>query len=591
MADCSNRVLQLQLALVFQDFRQAYEIALRPPPLHNPGLGVLVCLYWTYAGQALLHGQKQGWCQRESIARSLRQCHQALKKWSAHVPSARWRLLWFEASLKHRIDLCDQAIALAREAGFGQEAALICESAARQCGPTRLAEVYQQEALALYRQWGRLDPAPATGPEQNLDVETVLRSARVLSSEIRLPELLSSLLKLALENAGAQRGVLVLRQAEGWRLAVQARAQQEPEVCDLEIDLEQPQEAIPSTVLRYCARTQEVVLRTELFATDAYFAAQPPLAMVCQPLQHGQRLVGLLYLENRLAATTFSDTCVQVLQALSAQMAISIQNALHFEQIGQQHRQILAERDLRHQEALRSQSLADRRAALAAVLGMASHDLKNPLAAIRMWMSQLGSDPSPELLRTTSKNVESACQRAQDLTALYLDTAALESGRDLELRRETCDLDVLVQNEIEFLLDSLPAAERLQACLEWDLPPLRGAVDKQRMRQVIDNLIGNALKYCPPGTSILVELSQSAEGWQLAVSDAGPGLAPDLQAGLFQPFERRSDAHIQGTGLGLWICRIIVEAHGGTLELESSPGSGCRFCCRVPHSLLRNESF
>lgn len=595
--------LEIQLAQIFGEHRLAFELANGPcAGLKSSTLGPIEPIFWTYAVIALARGYEEGWISWRRVRGRIRQGRKLLEKWARHVDSRTYRLTWLEAALARAegrqlatLAAYDRAVAQAREAGMRQDAAIICEQAAEFCaaiGQERVARAYRDEAVAFYRQWGalgklsaleRLKPTTADSTSGStgsrvLDLETVLRASQVLSSEIRLAALLKDMLNLAMENAGAERGWMILRQDDQWVLSAQASATSPSLSLDETLDLDDSQCPLPAGLLRYTARTREPMVLEDacaggLFRNDPYVRAQRPRSVLCLPLEHARRLAGLIYLENNRAAGMFTPQRTEVLRTLSAQMAICIENARHFEQVQAQHDQILRERERRHLQELRSQAMESRKDALAAFLGIASHDLKNPLAAIGMWAHQL----EPGAIRD---HIQTACRRASSLIGTYLDVVAMETGGQLKLNRRVCNLADLVETELDFLLQSLSPVERSQAGLEWDLEPLQLEVDPERLAQVVGNLVGNALKYCPPGTPIRVTLSKNGEGARLEVEDEGPGMALDRQVGLFQPFERRT-RELGGSGLGLWICRVIVEAHGGRIGLYSEPGRGSRFWCEL----------
>ncbi|MBS2040665.1 AAA family ATPase [bacterium] len=546
--------LQLLLALVFADWKRAFDLACSSPP-PEPSQGPLYFLFWNYALVALWHGHLQGW---KGAGKRLRQGRHVLKG---------WRKDWVEACRNPSISGFDRAMEGARREGHLQDAAILCEQAASYCQSQtrwRAARIYSEEALSLYEQWGASDKV-ARLPARRLDLEVVLRASRLLAGEIDVQALVARLLELALENAGAEWGCVLLRRDSGWGVV----SSRPLPLQELQLDEDNPE--LPVSLLRYALRTRHPAVVDEalhsMYRDDDAIRRRRPRSLLCLPLEQSQRVAGLLYLENNLASGVFSAERVQVLMALSAQMAVSLENARRFEQLQLSQRELLAQSERRHEQELRSAALQARKEGLASFLGIASHDLKSPLAAIQMWAQQ--GDHQEQILL--------ACQRAGALISTYLDVAALESGSGLRLQKQSCDLSALVEAEIDFQLESLPAEERRQAQLSWDLEPTWLEVDGERVRQVVANLVGNALKHCPAGTPIHVSLQASQARVLLEVVDQGPGVSNP--SGLFQPFERRSSA---GTGLGLWISRLLMEAHGGQLTLISPPG--CRFLCSFPLS-------
>ena len=534
--------LGMLMALVFGDQQRAMKLACANEA-PGPAQGPTHLIYWTYA----------------LVVRA-----RASRVSSRRLPKG-WRRDWVEASRKPSIMLLDRALEGARREGYLQDAALICEQAADFCqgqARFRAARVYREEAMALFEQWGA-SAKLASMPAPRLDMESVLRASRVLAAEIDVNTLVARLLELALESAGAEWGCVILHEGP-WRVVSSRNLGIE------RIDLNNESLELPTALLRYALRTRMPVVVEEgvasVYAQDAAIRSRQPRSILCLPLEQAQRVAGLLYLENNLAAGVFTPERLQVLGALSAQMAVSLENAQRFQQLQRSQAEVMALSQHRHAEELRNASLQARKEGLAAFLGIASHDLKTPLAAIQMWARQ--GNHQEQILQ--------ACQRADSLISTYLDVAALESGSGLRLQLGLCDLTSLVEAEIDFQLEILPAQQRRQAQLSWELESAWLEVDPERFRQVLANLLGNALKHCPPGTPIHVSLRQDQTEICLEVIDQGPGVAAE---GLFQPFERRSSA---GTGLGLWIARLLVEAHGGRLTLVSPPG--CHFTCSFPRA-------
>ncbi len=515
-----------------------------------------------------------------------------LKLWADSCPQSylhKYLLVEAELSRADRLtamDYYERSATLARQNGYSHDEGLAWELAAdfyREWGRELFAQTCLQEAWYAYERWGakaKLRQLETLHPElsrrlgstlsqemgTDLDFQTVQRASRVLTSESLLPGMLA----LALENSGAERGWLVLSEEAGWRLAATAAVGAAAQARNEPVNLESAE--VPGALWRYTARTQEVLLledasRNGPFLEDPYVVTTGARSALCLPLVHQQEVTGLLHLENNQVPGAFTARRVELVQTLAAQLSLSLENARYYAQI---HR----ERESRHAQELRSQGLEARKDALVAVLGIASHDLKNPLLAIKMWAGQLGDSGIRDHILT-------ACQRAYGLVGTYLDVAAVETGGSLKLNRRPCDLDELVEREIEFQLHCLAPETRVKTALEWDLVPVCAEVDPERLQQVVGNLVGNALKYCPVGTRIAVTLEREESLVRFAVADEGTGLSADRQVGLFQPFERRT-RELSGSGLGLWICRVIVEAHGGRLGVESAPGQGSRFWCELP---------
>jgi PAS domain S-box-containing protein len=214
------------------------------------------------------------------------------------------------------------------------------------------------------------------------------------------------------------------------------------------------------------------------------------------------------------------------------------------------------------------------------VLAAVSHDLRNPLNTIQLTsatlLSQLAGDPR---WRRHLEIIHRSCLRMEHLIADLLDMASIGVGRlFIQKTPERAD-DVLRE---AFELHQAAADEKKIALI---LRPVDGDVtvecDRQRMLQVFENLVGNALKFCRAGDTVTLGGTPVGDGVRFWVADTGPGIPPDLVTHLFDPFWSGADAR-NGVGLGLYIARGIIERHGGRIDVESTPGGGSRFSFTIP---------
>lgn len=227
--------------------------------------------------------------------------------------------------------------------------------------------------------------------------------------------------------------------------------------------------------------------------------------------------------------------------------------------------------------------LARRREEQLAFLGGVAHDLKNPLTPLKLAASAAGGDVTPERARRTLDLVGRQVERLERMIGDLLETARIEAGQ-LELRPDVHDAAELLE-EVARLHAAVGTHE-----LVWAGPPepLLVRCDAQRLEQVLNNLVSNAMKYSPPGSRVALSLERRGDEAVFAVRDHGVGVPPEEQARIFEPFRRGAQARgaaIPGVGLGLCVSRRIVEAHGGQIELESAPGLGSTFRVRLPRIL------
>ncbi|HWA86031.1 MAG TPA: hybrid sensor histidine kinase/response regulator [Opitutus sp.] len=232
------------------------------------------------------------------------------------------------------------------------------------------------------------------------------------------------------------------------------------------------------------------------------------------------------------------------------------------------------------------EQLSNANAAKNRFLGMAAHDLRNPLASIRglaeFLRDGIVGQLTPDQLDLVN-TIHGASQSMLTLVNELLDVATIEAG-ELKLVRESHDLGELVAKRV--YLANIDAAKKETHIRFQSAPPgPRASIDAAKIQQVVDNLLSNAVKYSPPRATVTVELRATGRECHLGVKDQGPGIPPDERDRLFKDFSRLSAKPTggeQSTGLGLAICRKIVEAHRGSITAENLPGGGCEFRVTLP---------
>lgn len=223
-------------------------------------------------------------------------------------------------------------------------------------------------------------------------------------------------------------------------------------------------------------------------------------------------------------------------------------------------------------------------------LGMAAHDLRNPLASIRgiaEFLREGALGPlNPDQLDMV-QTIHGASQAMLEMVNELLDVATIESG-ELKLHLEKHNLGELVAKSVS-LTNMEAAKKKTHVAFTSPSEPITPEIDAAKMKQVVDNLLSNAVKYSPPGSSISVLAAIDAiKGvCSIAVRDQGPGIPEGERDKLFKDFGRLSSKPTGGeksTGLGLAIVRKIVEAHRGTITAENLPERGCEFRFTIPLS-------
>ncbi|HEX8107185.1 MAG TPA: HAMP domain-containing sensor histidine kinase [Kofleriaceae bacterium] len=230
-----------------------------------------------------------------------------------------------------------------------------------------------------------------------------------------------------------------------------------------------------------------------------------------------------------------------------------------------------------------AQTLDRQRADQLAFLAGVAHEIRNPLGALKLATGMIPPDqplPPEPAVRQLVARIDRQIGRLERMAYDFLDVSRIESGH-LELKVEDCDARELVRATLDLFG---PAAGTHPLAMSAPDEPVRVRCDPMRIEQVLTNLVSNALKYSPPGGSVRVTVAQQPELVAIAVADEGVGMSADEIEHVFDPFRRGAGATraIPGAGLGLFVARRIVEAHGGEIAVESVPAAGTTFTVRLP---------
>ncbi len=321
---------------------------------------------------------------------------------------------------------------------------------------------------------------------------------------------------------------------------------------------------------------------------EAYFAHKPNSAstrlildegirssLTCPLIANGEA-VGFMFFSSR-TPHTYADAHVEVFQQIAGQLSVMVEK-------GQLVAELSAQKlELEH----KNDELSDLNKLKNSFLGIAAHDLRNPLSNILMATSLMTSpdfDLTEEDRRTMLREIDNQAQYMMNLLNDLLDVSHIESGSFTLLPVEI-DLPSFLR---EVAIRHHRLAEAKNSAVQLDnLAPGRVFADPIRLAQVLDNLISNAVKYSPPGSTITVRTRAEKRMWRVEVQDQGPGLTIEDQALLFKDFVRLSATPTNGeksTGLGLAIARRVVEAQGGTIGVESEFGHGATFWFTVKNA-------
>jgi len=302
----------------------------------------------------------------------------------------------------------------------------------------------------------------------------------------------------------------------------------------------------------------------ERYLEEAEFIGLGLRCRLAAPLVVGTRAVGMISLV-RVEPDSFTEDEVELVSLLGRFLGSAVQNIRAYE----------AERatveELRKLSALRADFVS-----------LVSHELRSPMAAIigsAKTLQQRWRELTPEQRESFLGLIDHETQRLADLVGDVLDTSRIESG-SFSYTFGDVDIGDLIR-ESAAVAESGQDEVKIQSRVEQSLPRVRG--DRERLRQVITNLLDNAVKYSPTGAAVEIEAFAENGRISVEVRDHGPGVAPEHQSLIFEKFGRVTGEHAKpGTGLGLFIARSIAQAHGGSLEVRSAPAEGATFALSLP---------
>jgi signal transduction histidine kinase len=326
---------------------------------------------------------------------------------------------------------------------------------------------------------------------------------------------------------------------------------------------------IHGTLLEELLRTNQTVYRRDMSGADYpeedEFLALGLHCRLATPLLQGARAIGMLSVVRR-DADAFSAEEIELAGLLGRLVASAVQNIRAYET----ERKTVEE--LRRLSALRADFVS-----------LVSHELRTPMAAVigsARTLQQRWRELSAGQRESFLELIAGETSRLAELISDVLDTSRIEAGtfsfrfRDVDLVQLVHDVVATAQLGQDEVL--------LRANVDDLLPEIRG--DAERLRQVLTNLVDNAIKYSPAGSEVEVRAYQEDGRVRIDVRDRGPGIAKEDQKLIFEKFGRVTGAGATrpGTGLGLFIARSIAEAHGGVLEVQSVPEQGATFTLELP---------
>lgn len=619
LVDCAYWVHRLQVGLLFGELDDALAARIRAEACGDaarafvetgdlPFYGALALLALPFR-----HPDQEAALERH-IADLSRWAHACPDNFTARKELVSAQLSRLQGRPGDASDAYARAVQHARRHGFTQVEALAAELAAdfhAHRGDEIAAHAYLRHARGAWERWGATAKVrqlemrhpglfdtdtgtPGAGRLRELDVQAVLRISTALASNIVPARLVDTLMQTALESAGAEQGVLVLVRDGVWQ--VPARAQvvdgaivvtQEPAVLGFDV--------LPVSIVQAVARTHERLVIDDVrdanahastYAQDAYLRRHQPRSILCVPLMRYATLVGVLYLENNLAANVFTAAKAGVLEVIASQAAFALENARLYEALFEQNAQrTRAEAQLR--TALDELERASRLRAMGELVASIVHEVGQPLAAVSTSASAalrwLDHDP-PDIVETRQMlaHIGASATRAN---AVFQNLRA--KSRTTAPHFEPIDLGDALHEAITFVARPLEALGVLLS-LHIPEPPLTVHGDRIQLQQVAINLLMNGAESmagiprdarrlsltCVSGTD-----ARGDAVVRIIVEDSGCGIDPAIADRLLEPLFTTKQ---NGMGMGLAIVNSIVDAHGGLLAFVPREHGGTRATVSLP---------
>ncbi len=616
--------------------------------------------------------------ERQLILLKVQQHQDKLQHWATLAPANHQHRCELIAAEQYRllgnkteaIEAYDRAIFGAKANEYIQDEALANELAAKfylDWGKEKVAQAYMQEAYYCYAHWGakaktddletrypqllqpilqqqRLNLNPletiafrgtssstrtstgSTSIADALDFTSILKAAQAISRSIKLDELITSLTQIILENSGAKKSVLILPQEDIWQVhAITLIHHQDNTMNQISTILE-PQlldtcQYIPRKIINYVKNTQETIVINNCQTNipgiiGEYMLQHQPQSVLCIPIINQGHLIGIIYLENQLTSGVFKKERLQVINLLSSQAAISLENARLYQQAQQ------ALQDLQQAQLKIVQS--EKMSALGNLVAGVAHEMNNPLGFISASLKQAKPiladivehlriyqesfvNPGDEItdhaeeidlnysLEDLPKIIDSmvmACDRLKNISTSLRTFSRADQDYKVQFNlHEGIDSTILILKHRLKANEQRPAIEVIT---NYGNLPLVECFPGQ-LNQVFMNIIANAIDALEESNhgrnlaeikantqQITITTSVSDKAVKIAIADNGKGMSESVKQKIFDHLFT-TKAVGKGTGLGLAIAKSIVEeTHGGKLTCHSVLGEGTEFVIDIP---------
>ncbi len=563
--------------------------------------------------------------EKENILKALNANLAQLKNWAKYCPENYLHKVYLVEAEKFRINgdlwnaliYYDLSLGNAKDNGFIQYAAIANELAGimlLDANHFKLASPYFIEAFNFYEAWGAkkknsllkekyflmlkrqefLSPGSAffkqpglllnnsTDITDQIDLQTIISATQAISSEIDFDNLLKIVIKILIENSGADRGVILSIDNE--RNANKFILELECSIINNEYKFSKSESIeLPNFVVNSAYRMKQLVLLENAnaeghFLSDPYIQKNKSKSILCYPIFNQNRIRGLVYLENTLATNVFTKDRINILNLLSTQIAISIENTKFIKQLDE------SKKKAEEANTVKSNFIAN-----------ISHEIRTPMNGIMGMKSLLEGTNLTEEQKEYLHNIGVSSESLLVILNDILDISKIESGK-IDIENISFELKQLVEDSINIIKNRI-IEKKINFIFNFD-PAISKYIitDMARLRQILINLLNNAVKFTFLGSIefsvILIEKINQHLIIDFSIKDTGIGIEESKLTKIFQPFIQADNSITRkygGTGLGLAISKNLANLLGGDISVKSELGVGSIFTLRL--KVLSHDNF
>lgn len=619
----SNKMIQY---LIMGDYQKSYEYSfLAEKNIDSVVSTVNYPEFYFYSSLSMFF--TKGFAYEED-KKQLKKKTKALKKWGEFGPENHFykyklvEILKKAFSSKGCIDtkLLDEIIEEALKKGFVQDAALINEISAyisKLKGRETLYKTYIMEAFKLYDKWGanaKVEKLLEENPflEQNnfgnvsitrsvksglnggFDSNSLIKISQILSSEIKYERLIHKMMDIAVENAGAQKGIYLTKRDD--RLIVEGNYGLKNENSQEEKNGNRENNSFSKSIVNFVLRTGESIVlndanKENMSFTDSYLQIYKPKSILCIPVVAQNKIVGVLYFENNLTTGVFTLQRIEFLKLIASQAAISLENIRMYNNLEEkvnertlelQNINIRLEEQKKEAEKAKAIAMEATRIKSEFVANM-SHEIRTPMNGVIGLSYLLKRTPLDRRQLDYLHKIEDSAKHLLNVINDILDFSKIEAGKIII---EKIDFNIEeIFNYVTNVLSNSCETKGLEFIhyMDQNIPKLLKG-DALRIQQVLINLAGNAVKFTQKGEIVirvdLMTKSDNRVAVKFSVKDSGIGLTEEQQSRLFKSFTQADGSITRkygGSGLGLAISKDLVEMMGGTIGVHSEYGKGSDF--------------